>query len=124
MADNIASTLLRVNIRNGKVLPNRDKSKKKDISDPFVHVKAFDHHGSSKKPIHKNYCWYFKSSVEWVAWENDWSWFRVQVWDEDDVYLEWLNYAYTYPLSSYFNKTMVKMEGFKGYIYFDYTFEP
>lgn len=117
---------LRVHVRNGKMLANRDKSDKKDKSDPFIFVQAFDHYGGSKSLFTKtisdtlNPVW-----NEWLDFgENEWSWFTVQVWDEDTVYLQWLSYAYTYPLSAHVSKTMVKMKGFKGYIYFDYIFEP
>ena len=118
-----ARGMLRIFTRSGQNLQDRDR---KSVSDPYLEVTAFDHLGGRKTL----YTQVIKDSLNPV-WneqldfgENEWSWFTVQVLDEDRAYIQWLSYAYTYPLLSHTTRRRRRMNGFQGSIEFDYYFQP
>ena len=116
---------LHIFARRGQHLRDRDGMRAR-LSDPYLEVTAFNHHGGRKTL----YTRVIQNSLNpvWNEWmdfgENEWSWFTVQVWEEDHAYYEWLSYAYTYPLLSHITRRRKKMKGFQGFIEFDYYFQP
>lgn len=117
---------LHIFARRGNNLKNRDRAERTSVSDPFLEVTAFDHNGGSKTL----YTQVVQDSLDPV-WnerlefgDNVWSWFTVRVWDEDPEYIQWLSYAYTFPLLSHTAQKRQRMNGFRGYIEFDYYFRP
>ena len=117
---------LRIFARNAKNLLDEDSSSRSE-SDVYLEVQAYDHHGG----ITERYTTTVYNDLNPVWNEqldfgvNDWSWFTVQVWDEDSTNDERLSYAYTYSLPSYTSVEKQQMEGLEGgTITFDYFFEP
>ena len=117
---------LRIFARRGQNLKDRDRSVSARVSDPYLEVTAFDHNGGRKTL----YTQVIRNSLNPV-WnerldfgENEWSWFTVQVWDEDRDYIQWLSYAYTFPLLTHTTQRRQRMNGFRGFIEFDYYFQP
>nr|CAC84907.1 perforin-like protein [Suberites domuncula] len=55
---------------------------------------------------------------------RDWTRFTVRVWDSDNNADDALSSTGTYGLSSHTSNTMVKMNCYSGYVYFDYHFQP
>ena len=116
---------LRVFTRRGQHLRDLDRTQT-GLSDPYLEVTAFDHHGQQKTLYTQvvsdnlNPVW-----NEWLDFgENEWSWFTVQAWEEDHAYIEWLSYAYTYPLLSHITRKRQRVNGFQGFVEFDYYFQP
>ena len=116
---------LRIYVLRGRNLRDKDRSSRSE-SDPYLEVTAFDHHGGRKtmctQVISDNLNPVWNEELDFG--ENEWSWFTVQAFDDDPSYTEQLSYAYTYPLSSYCSKKKVKMNGFQGFVVFNYFFEP
>ena len=117
---------LHIFAQRGQNLKDRDRSVRTSVSDPYLEVTAFDHHGGRKTL----YTQVIQDSLNPV-WrerldfgENEWSWFTVQVWEEDRAYIQWLSYAYTFPLLSHTTQKRQRMKGFQGFVEFDYYFQP
>ena len=116
---------LRIFARRGQNLRDLDHIHT-GLSDPYLEVTAFDHHGQQKTLYTRvvsdnlNPVW-----NEWLDFgENEWSWFTIQAWEEDHAYYEWLSYAYTYPLLSHITRKRQRVNGFQGFVEFDYYFQP
>ena len=115
---------LLVFIENGRQLLNADKSNGEGRSDVYVQVTAFDHYGKSKTMYtqtvsdSRNPVW--NEGLDFGV--NEWSWFTAQAFDEDAMYVEWLSYAYTYPLHSHGSES-IRLQAFRGRINFEYSFD-
>ena len=113
---------LRFFARTGVNLQDKDG---KSTSDPYVEVVAFDRSGGSKRlttQVDAN-----DISPEWNRWLNfgtrDWNRFTVRVLDSDNNADDALSSRRTYYFSSFTSRKSVRLNAFRGYITFDYTFK-
>ena len=117
---------LRILARNANNLLDEDSSSTSE-SDAYLEFVAYDHHGGISYEYTNvvidslNPVW----NEQFDFGENDWSWFTVQAWDEDNNGDERLSYAHTYTLQSYTSVERQQMKGLEGgTIIFDYSFQP
>ena len=112
----------RVYARYGRNL--QDKDGWWNNSDPYLEVIAYDANGNSlrKRTSTKS----GDQSPDWNEWLNfgtrAWRYFKVRVYDDDNNADDALSNQVTWTVSSHVSRTYVRLNCYRGYVVFDYSF--